>query len=79
MIFILKEHTAIKNSCCWDFPGGTVVKNPPANAEDTGPSPGLIFFFLNCEIRKALLSKGVNLEVITEETYRSDPMKTHNC
>ena len=22
------------------FPGGTVVKNPPANAEDTGPSPG---------------------------------------
>ena len=23
-----------------DFPGGTVVKNPPANAEDTGSSPG---------------------------------------
>ena len=25
-----------------DFPGGTVVKNPPANAGDTGssPSPG---------------------------------------
>ena len=23
------------------FPGGTVVKNPPANAEDTGSSPGL--------------------------------------
>ena len=22
------------------FPGGTVVKNPPANAEDTGSSPG---------------------------------------
>ena len=21
------------------FPGGAVVKNPPANAEDTGPSP----------------------------------------
>ena len=20
----------------WDFPGGTVVKNPPANAGDTG-------------------------------------------
>ena len=23
-----------------DFPGGTVVKNPPANAGDTGLSPG---------------------------------------
>ena len=27
--------------CCWDFPGGTVGKNPPANAGDTGSSPGL--------------------------------------
>ena len=32
-------------SCCkeymgWGFPGGTVVKNPPANAGDTGLSPG---------------------------------------
>ena len=25
----------------WDFPGGTVVKNPPVNAGDTGSSPGL--------------------------------------
>ena len=25
-----------------DFPGGTVVKNPPANAGDTGSSPGLV-------------------------------------
>ena len=24
-----------------DFPGGTVVKNLPANAGDTGSSPGL--------------------------------------
>ena len=23
-----------------DCPGGAVVKNPPANAEDTGASPG---------------------------------------
>ena len=23
-----------------DFPGGAVVKNPPANAGDTGLSPG---------------------------------------
>ena len=25
----------------WDFPGGAVVKNPPANAGDTGLSTGL--------------------------------------
>ena len=24
----------------WDFPGGTVGKSPPANAGDTGSSPG---------------------------------------
>ena len=24
-----------------DFPGGAVVKNPPANSRDTGSSPGL--------------------------------------
>ena len=27
-------------SVTWDFPGGAVVKNPPANAGDTGSSPG---------------------------------------
>ena len=25
----------------WDFPGGAVVKKLPANAADTGSSPGL--------------------------------------
>ena len=25
----------------WGFPGGAVVKHPPANAGDTGSSPGL--------------------------------------
>ena len=29
-----------KNELPWDFPGGGVVKNPPANAGDTGSSPG---------------------------------------
>ena len=24
----------------WDFPGGAVVKNPPANVGDMGSSPG---------------------------------------
>ena len=30
----------IKNMWYMGFPGGAVVKNPPANAEDTGSSPG---------------------------------------
>ena len=35
-----------KHKCCYktkfrDFPGGAVVKNPPANAGDMGSSPGL--------------------------------------
>ena len=30
-----------KNNKCWDFPGGAVVKHPPANAGDTGSIPGL--------------------------------------
>ena len=35
--FILKWH---QKQQAWDFPGGAVVKNPPANAGDTGLSPG---------------------------------------
>ena len=31
---------AYKKPWSWDFPGGTVVENPPANAGDTGLSPG---------------------------------------
>ena len=30
----------LKNKKGQGFPGGTVVKNPPANAGDTGSSPG---------------------------------------
>ena len=32
--------TAVK-IMCWGFPGGAVVENLPANAGDTGSSPGL--------------------------------------
>ena len=32
--------TALKKLPSRDFPGGAVVKNPPANAGDTGSSPG---------------------------------------
>ena len=31
----------IKQTTNRDFPSGTVVKNPPANARDTGSIPGL--------------------------------------
>ena len=30
----------LRKESFWDFPGGAVVKNPPANAADTGSSPG---------------------------------------
>ena len=33
----MKNYNPLDNR---DFPGGTVVKNPPANAGDTGSSPG---------------------------------------
>ena len=40
MIYELYLNTTVKKK--WgDFPGGAVVKNLPANAEDTGSSPGL--------------------------------------
>ena len=31
--------SCISKFCCWDFPGGAVVKNPPANAGNMGSSP----------------------------------------
>ena len=34
----LKYYIFFKST--WDFPGGTVVKNPPANVGDTGSIPG---------------------------------------
>ena len=34
-------NTFIKKCPISGFPGGAVVKNPPANAGDTGSSPGL--------------------------------------
>ena len=40
---MFSDHSRInelKNKEITDFPGGAVVKNPPANAGDTGSSPG---------------------------------------
>ena len=37
----LRESTKRIIKLDWDFPGGAVVKNPPANAGDTGLSPDL--------------------------------------
>ena len=35
------SHPLIKDTDFRGFPGGAVVENPPANAGDTGSSPGL--------------------------------------
>ena len=40
VMFKYNQHIQIK-TFQWYFPGGTVVKNPLANAEDTGSIPGL--------------------------------------
>ena len=37
----LMENTGGSKTQPWDFPGGTVVKNLPANAGDTGSIPSL--------------------------------------
>ena len=39
--FFCKPETALKIKSARDFPGGAVVGNLPANAGDTGSSPGL--------------------------------------
>ena len=39
MVYI-KEISDVKVIVAWDFPGGAVVKHLPANAGDTGSSPG---------------------------------------
>ena len=41
LLGIYPEKTIIQKESCGAFPGGTVVKNLPANAGDTGSSPGL--------------------------------------
>ena len=35
-----KGVSGVSLTMLWDFPGGAVVKNPPANAGDMGSSPG---------------------------------------
>ena len=39
-IMRLAKTNKAKNWRVWDFPGGAVVKNPPANSGDMGSSPG---------------------------------------
>ena len=41
LLGIYPEKTIIQKEPCRGFPGGAVVENPPANAGDTGSSPGL--------------------------------------
>ena len=40
MLSIFSYIYALYVSVLWDFPGGSVVKNPPANSGDTGSIPG---------------------------------------
>ena len=35
----LASSTFLFNNTLWDFPGGSVVRNPPAEAGDTGSTP----------------------------------------
>ena len=37
---ILSVYISLQRAVCWGFPGGSVVKNPSANAADTGSIPG---------------------------------------
>ena len=41
MFFVANIFNNIKKYKVLGFPGGAVVKNPPANAGDMGSSPGL--------------------------------------
>ena len=41
VLFKFKSKThVLKFNTSWGFPGGAVVRNPPANAGDTGSCPG---------------------------------------
>ena len=40
----------------WGFPGGSVVKNPPANAEDMGSIPGLGRFVKEMATHSSILA-----------------------
>ena len=38
---VRSPHMSLSQEILWDFPGGSVVKNLPANARDMGSIPGL--------------------------------------
>ena len=40
LIILTKNMNRTQKLCCGGFPGGAVVKNAPANAGDSGSSPG---------------------------------------
>ena len=39
-MYLFKNESFALGSCTSGFPGGSVVKNPPDNAEDVGSIPG---------------------------------------
>ena len=40
-LFLKKLNSKGKTETSWDFPGGKICKNLPANAGDMGSNPGL--------------------------------------
>ena len=62
------------NGVIGDFPGDPVVKNPPANAEDTGWIPGLKDFIW-CKAAKL-----VHLEPMRHKrSHRNKKLVHDNC
>ena len=49
MVYTFNIERKIENQKSQGFPGGSVVKNPPANAGDTGsiPDPGKFYTLWN--------------------------------
>ena len=83
-----------KNTAMGGFPGGTVVKNPPANAGDTGLSPGLgrshmprsnwacasQLLSLRCRACEPQLLKPARLEPVlcNKRSHRNEKPAQHN-
>ena len=65
-----------------DFPGGTVVKNPPANTGDTGlsPGPGRSHMLRSNWARAPQLLKPARLEpeLHNKRSHRNEKPAHHN-
>ena len=66
---------------CRDFPGGAVVKNPPANAGDTGSSSGPGRFHMPqsnwAHVPQLLSSRATTTEARTPQQEKPPQWETH--